>query len=224
MTSLSCRHGAEHTLFGCLNFSWYDAAPQAGARSSRPAAAASAPCCATRGSRPWSSDSGVKADSNHPADRERVDNVGSRCTGRSTTYDHLQCHMRTVGTAHLVEIMNDYDLLPTHNFQVRRHPEASKLYSAPVWRRFNQGIPDGCWYGCTMACSKGMEGYELRTGPYKGQIVTVDGPEYETIAGCGSNLGVFDPALGPRDQLLLRHLRHRHHLLWHRHGLRHGVL
>jgi aldehyde:ferredoxin oxidoreductase len=31
------------------------------------------------------------------------------------------------------------------------------------------------------------------TGPFKGQTVFVDGPEYETIAGCGSNLGMFDP-------------------------------
>jgi aldehyde:ferredoxin oxidoreductase len=31
------------------------------------------------------------------------------------------------------------------------------------------------------------------TGPFKGQKVIVDGPEYETIAGCGSNWGVWDP-------------------------------
>jgi aldehyde:ferredoxin oxidoreductase len=31
------------------------------------------------------------------------------------------------------------------------------------------------------------------TGPHKGKKVFVDGPEYETIAGCGSNLGIFDP-------------------------------
>ncbi|MEJ2640506.1 MAG: aldehyde ferredoxin oxidoreductase C-terminal domain-containing protein, partial [Desulfosarcinaceae bacterium] len=29
--------------------------------------------------------------------------------------------------------------------------------------------------------------------PFAGQPVFVDGPEYETIAGCGSNLGIFDP-------------------------------
>jgi len=40
---------------------------------------------------------------------------------------------------------------------------------------------------------QGIEGVTLRTGPYKGQVVGVDGPEYETIAGCGSNIGVFDP-------------------------------
>ena len=44
-----------------------------------------------------------------------------------------------------------------------------------------------------MACSKGVDGYLVRTGPYAGQIVTVDGPEYETVAGCGSNIGIFNP-------------------------------
>jgi aldehyde:ferredoxin oxidoreductase len=33
----------------------------------------------------------------------------------------------------------------------------------------------------------------LQTGPYRGKCVCVDGPEYETIAGCGSNVGIFDP-------------------------------
>jgi aldehyde:ferredoxin oxidoreductase len=55
------------------------------------------------------------------------------------------------------------------------------------------GLPDGCWYGCTMACAKAADGFELLTGPYAGHKVTVDGPEYETVAGCGSNIGLFDP-------------------------------
>ncbi len=33
----------------------------------------------------------------------------------------------------------------------------------------------------------------MKTGPYKGQKVLVDGPEYETLAACGSNSGIFDP-------------------------------
>ncbi|MHA1926842.1 MAG: aldehyde ferredoxin oxidoreductase C-terminal domain-containing protein, partial [Candidatus Thorarchaeota archaeon] len=32
-----------------------------------------------------------------------------------------------------------------------------------------------------------------KTGPFKGKNVVVDGPEYETIAACGSNIGVFEP-------------------------------
>ncbi|MBP7434181.1 aldehyde ferredoxin oxidoreductase C-terminal domain-containing protein, partial [bacterium] len=41
-------------------------------------------------------------------------------------------------------------------------------------------------------CAKAVDGFELKTGPYKGQKVIVDGPEYETAAGLGSNCGIFD--------------------------------
>jgi aldehyde:ferredoxin oxidoreductase len=63
-----------------------------------------------------------------------------------------------------------------------------------VYRRlFDPGF-DGCWMGCTVACSHGVKDFVPLTGPFKGQKVFVDGPEYETIAGCGSNLGIFDPS------------------------------
>ena len=38
-----------------------------------------------------------------------------------------------------------------------------------------------------------MDNFEPRTGPYKGTEVIVDGPEYETVGGCGSNPAIFDP-------------------------------
>jgi aldehyde:ferredoxin oxidoreductase len=38
-----------------------------------------------------------------------------------------------------------------------------------------------------------VDKFELRTGPYKGSKVCVDGPEYETAAGVGSNLCVWEP-------------------------------
>jgi aldehyde:ferredoxin oxidoreductase len=44
-----------------------------------------------------------------------------------------------------------------------------------------------------MSCSKGIDDFTLKTGPYKGQQVIVDGPEYENAAGLGSNCGIFDP-------------------------------
>jgi aldehyde:ferredoxin oxidoreductase len=107
--------------------------------------------------------------------------------------DDSQAEMRTKGTAHLTNIMNDYDLLPTHNYKFGSHPEANAIHSE-VWKaRFTQGIPDGCWIGCNMACAKGVDNYELRTGPYKNQKVIVDGPEYENAGGLGSNCGIFNP-------------------------------
>ncbi len=62
-----------------------------------------------------------------------------------------------------------------------------------VYRRlFDKGY-DECRMGCTLACSHGVKDFVPTTGPPKGKKVYVDGPEYETIAECGSsNLSIFD--------------------------------
>jgi aldehyde:ferredoxin oxidoreductase len=106
--------------------------------------------------------------------------------------DPKQNEMATIGTTHIVTIMNDHDLLPTHNFRYGSHREAPNLGQAVYRRLFDPGY-DGCWMGCTVACSHGVRDFIPLSGPYRGQKVFVDGPEYETIAGCGSNLGIFDP-------------------------------
>jgi len=193
ISSVSAGSGAEHTLIGCLNFSFYDPrrktvrVKQAGRggigtvfRDKKIKALVVKYL-------------GVKGDSNHPADKARIDKVGIKMHKEIHDNDPVQCRMRNRGTSYLVQIMNDYDLLPVHNFKYGAHPEASRI-NGDVWeKRFTQGLPDGCWYGCTLSCSHAVDGYTVRTGPYKGQVVSVDGPEYETIAGVGSNCGIFDP-------------------------------
>ena len=88
--------------------------------------------------------------------------------------------------------MDTYHLLPTENYRFGCFPKSSKIYSPKFYKLFTKIIPDGCWHGCTMACAKTVDGYTVMTGPYKGQKVTVDGPEYETV-GCGSNMSIWDP-------------------------------
>jgi aldehyde:ferredoxin oxidoreductase len=193
ISSVSAGTGADHALFGCLNFSWYDVRRQR-IRLKQAGRGGIGTVFRDKGLKALViKKGGVNSESNRPADRQRVNQVGIKMHREMHDFDHVQCHMRTVGTAHLVEIMDDYDLLPTHNFKFGCHPDAKNLYSDYYLNAFNQTTADGCWYGCTMACSKGMDGFQLRSGPYQGQIVTVDGPEYETIAGVGSNLGIFDP-------------------------------
>ena len=136
--------------------------------------------------------SGVKGNLNNVVDLEKIAERGKRFNKEIRELDDKQCEMRTKGTAHLVEIMNDYDLLPTHNFKYGSHEHAGNLHSE-IWKsKFTQGLPDGCWIGCTMACAKAVDNFELETGPYKGTKVTVDGPEYETAASLGSCVGVFN--------------------------------
>lgn len=193
LSTVTAGRGAEHALLGCLNFSFYDI------RRRRPRVKQ-----AGRGGigtvfRDKKIKAlvvrftGVKSNSVGPADLARLQQVGLRLHKEIHDYDHLQCRMRVHGTSYLVGIMNDYDLLPVHNFRYGSHPDAHKI-DATVWdQRFTQGLPDGCWYGCTLSCSHAVDGYVLKTGPYKGHTVIVDGPEYETIAGLGSNCGIFDP-------------------------------
>jgi aldehyde:ferredoxin oxidoreductase len=132
-------------------------------------------------------------DPNHPADPRRIRRAGEALTREVVLLDDKQCHMRAIGTAHLVEIMDDYDLLPVHNHKFGRHPDTPKIKSTVFKSWFSQGVDDGCALGCDMACAKGVDGFELRTGPDRGKKVIVDGPEYETAAGVGSNLGIFEP-------------------------------
>jgi aldehyde:ferredoxin oxidoreductase len=135
----------------------------------------------------------MKGDSNHPANLDLIRKAGARINKEISELDAKQNHMRSVGTGHLPPIMNEFDLLPVHNYRYGSHADSGNL-DTEVWRElYTQGLPDGCWYGCTLSCAHGIDHFHLRTGPYKDQMVLVDGPEYETIAGEGSNIGVFDP-------------------------------
>jgi aldehyde:ferredoxin oxidoreductase len=133
------------------------------------------------------------ADSNGPADPERIAQTGADMRREVTRWDPVQNRMRHRGTAYLVQIMDDYDLLPVMNFRYGAHPD-THLINGAVWEQaFTQNLPDGCWYGCTVACAHAVDNYRVQTGPYAGGCVIVDGPEYETVAGVGSNCGIFDP-------------------------------
>lgn len=131
-------------------------------------------------------------DLNNPIDPQMIRDHGMKVNAEMATLDDQQCRMRKVGTANIVDVMNAYDLLPVKNYAYGSHEEVWKIDSHMLQKKyFTQDMPDGCWKGCTMACAKTIDNFELKTGPYKGDKVTVDGPEYETAAG-GSNMGVFD--------------------------------
>jgi aldehyde:ferredoxin oxidoreductase len=184
--------GAEHTNFGCLNFSWYDA----GRKMHRYKQAGRG------GIGTVLRDKKIKAivakysgkitvESNDPAHPELLKQVGTAYVKEIRTLDPKQHEMAVIGTTHLVPIMNDFDLLPVNNFKFGKHPDAEKLGQEVYRKKFHKGY-DGCWMGCPMACAHGVKDFELTTGPYKGEKVFVNGPEYETIAGVGSNCGIFD--------------------------------
>ena len=137
---------------------------------------------------------GVKGNLNNVADMEKIRERGKRFNREMRELDDHQCQMRKKGTANIVNVMHDYDLLPTHNFKYGSHERGNEIHS-DIFRDkyFTQNVFDGCWIGCNMSCAKGVDDFPLKTGPYKGQKVIVDGPEYENAAGLGSNLGIFNP-------------------------------
>jgi aldehyde:ferredoxin oxidoreductase len=132
-------------------------------------------------------------DNNHAANIDLIRKAGQRINKEITDFDASQNDMRHTGTPYLVEIMNRFDLLPVQNFRYGADDEAHRV-SGEVWKaKFDTTAPDGCWYGCTMSCAHSVPHYHLRTGPYQGQAVLVDGPEYETLGAMASNLCVWDP-------------------------------
>jgi len=190
---VSTGSAAEHSLIGMLNFSFYDSkrkkvrlkqAGRGGIGTVFRNKKIKALVCKIPG---------VKGNLNNVVDLEAIMQRGKRFNREIRELDAKQCQMREVGTAHLMEVMNDHDLLPVMNYKYGSHPDSYKIDSS-VWKRnFTQNIPDGCWIGCNMSCSKGIDDFILKTGPYQGQKVIVDGPEYENAAGLGSNCGIFDP-------------------------------
>ncbi|MBW1720663.1 MAG: aldehyde:ferredoxin oxidoreductase [Deltaproteobacteria bacterium] len=184
--------GAKHTLIGCLNFSWYDPKRKR-VRYKQAGRGGLGTVFADKGLKAivarWEE---VSVDVNGPADKETLVRGGKRYSREIRELDPKQNEMASIGTTHLVPIMNDFDLLPTHNFQYGRHPGANNIGKDVYRNIFDPGF-DGCWMGCTVACAHGVKDFVPLTGPFKGTRVFVDGPEYETIAGCGSNIGIFDP-------------------------------
>ena len=132
-------------------------------------------------------------DRNHPADSQMIRDQGMKVNAEMARLDKDQCRMRQVGTGNIIDVMDQYDLLPCHNYKYGSLPEAKQIYR-DVFRDnyWKQGVSDGCWQGCSMSCAKANSHLILGTGPYQGDKVCVEGPEYE-MAGASSNMGCFTP-------------------------------
>ncbi len=184
--------GAEHTLIGCLNVSWYDAARRVHRFKQAGRGGIGTVLRNKKVKAIVIKYSGkITLESNDPFDPELVRQVGTEYNKELRALDPKQNEMSTVGTTHLVPIMNNFDLLPVNNFKFGCHPDAEQLGREVYRKKFSAGF-DGCWFGCSLSCAHIVKDFELKTGPYKGQRVVVTGPEYETIAGVGSNCGIFD--------------------------------
>ncbi len=124
---VSSGSAAGHSLIGMLNFSFYDSkrkkvrmkqAGRGGIGTVFRNKKIKALVCKIPG---------VKGNLNNVVDLEAITERGRRFNREIRELDDKQCQMRQVGTAHLMEIMNDHDLLPVHNFKFGSHPDAYKI-------------------------------------------------------------------------------------------------
>jgi len=128
------------------------------------------------------------------ADWERVRKAGAKLQKVVREVDPQSLRMSRKGSAGLISFMSkdEYRSLPVHNFQTGTDPRAGlicgKYYEEHL---FDHRGMDGCFPGCNLQCTKGGR-VTLTSGPHAGREVWVDGPEYETAAGFGSNLGIWN--------------------------------
>ncbi len=127
------------------------------------------------------------------ADWAKVVDAGRRLHAIVKEIDPNQLQMARKGSAGLITFMSkdDYQSLPVNNFQSGSDPRAPQICGKHYAEKlFEHRGMDGCFPGCNLQCTKG--GWvTLVSGSHKGQKVWVDGPEYETAAGFGSNLGIW---------------------------------
>ncbi|MCL1973882.1 MAG: aldehyde:ferredoxin oxidoreductase [Bacteroidetes bacterium] len=190
---VSSGKAAEHSLIGMLNFTFYDVKRQK-IRLKQAGRGGIGTLMRQKNIRAIVAKiPKVTGDLNHPVDLPAIQERGKRFNAEMRDLDDMQCQMRKVGTAHLMGVLEKYDILPVMNFKYGDHKDCPKIDLEEWKKHFTQGVPDGCWIGCNMSCAKGVDDFELRTGPYKGSKVMVDGPEYENAVSLGSNMAVFNP-------------------------------
>ena len=193
MSVVSAGAAAEHSRIGCLNFSWWDPkrgaarlkqagrggvgtvfrdkklkalvcrGPEAQGRHEPGGRLRSAPSTWASGSRRRSSTSTIS--------RTRCGRSARRTWSRSWTRTTC-CRSTTSSTA-----------------STRTSTRSRRPCGRSGSRR---GSSTAAGTAATWPAAKGADCHVVRTGPYKGHIVTVDGPEYETVAGLGANCGIFD--------------------------------
>jgi aldehyde:ferredoxin oxidoreductase len=129
------------------------------------------------------------------ADWDKAKKAGARLHSVVKEVDPHSLKMSRKGSAGLITFMNkdEYLALPVNNYQAgsdARAPQiCGKFYAEKL---FDHRGMDGCFPGCNLQCTKG--GWvTLVSGNHMGRKVWVDGPEYETAAGFGSNLGIWNP-------------------------------
>jgi aldehyde:ferredoxin oxidoreductase len=194
--------GAANTTYGCINSHYYDAAkPVDGTKGLFRTKQAGRTGLGTVMMRKNVRAIVVLAGYPHgenpygAADWDKVKQAGLKLHKVVKEVDPQSLAMHRKGSAGLISFMNkdEFQSLPVNNYQYGSHPQAGQICGTTYAERlFDHRGMDGCFPGCNLRCTKG--GWvTLSSGKQVGKNVWVDGPEYETAAGFGSNLGMWHP-------------------------------
>jgi aldehyde:ferredoxin oxidoreductase len=193
--------GAAHTTYGCINSHYYDVTKPVDGKKGlfRVKQAGRTGIGSVMHDKKIQS---IVVLADHPhgdnpygaADWEKVKQAGSKLHKVVKEVDPQSLMMYRKGSAGLISFMNkrEYQSLPVRNFQhgsdARADQICGKYYAEHL---FDHRGMDGCFPGCNLQCTKG--GWVVLTsGGHADRKVWVDGPEYETAAGFGSNLGMWN--------------------------------
>jgi len=193
LAAVSAGRGALHARYGVIHSLYYDRrrhrirAKQAGRGGTGTVMRAKGlKSIVVRSSLP-------KANGNNPVDKKGVRAAGRAMKQVIAKADPTQLHLSAWGTTILSEYMDKFHIFPVKNYQYGQSPDSVKLFAHVFLDNyFSHRLPDGCYYGCNLACAKGAENVALTRGPGAGRKVSVDGPEYETV-GAVACMGIFDP-------------------------------
>ncbi|MFC1920458.1 aldehyde ferredoxin oxidoreductase family protein [Chloroflexota bacterium] len=193
LAAVTAGEGALNTRFGIVNSIFYDGKRNR-LRSKQAGRGGTGTVMRAKKLRGIIVRSGLsKADGNNAVDKQKVRQAGSKLREVVAEVDPNQLNLGAWGTTILAEYMNRYHLLPINNYRFGQGDEAPNIFAGIFHEKFlAKGIPDGCYYGCNLACAKSAEDIELTWGLYSGRRINVDGPEYETI-GAVTSMGIFDP-------------------------------
>jgi aldehyde:ferredoxin oxidoreductase len=194
--------GAANTLYGCINSHYYDAVKPVNEtkglfRTKQAGRTGLGTVMMNKNIRAVVVLSGFPRGENPygAADWNKVKQSGSRLHKVVKEVDPQSLRMYRKGSAGLIAFMNkdDYQSLPVNNYQYGSDARAGQICGKNYEEHlFDHRGMDGCFPGCNLRCTKG--GWvTLTSGAHKGRKVWVDGPEYETAAGFGSNLGMWNP-------------------------------
>ena len=118
------------------------------------------------------------------ANLEKLVELSSEGYRKLNTHDMMQ-FWRRQGLMGVIDYANEVGILPTHNFRDTHFEKAEQINGYTLEANFKIGNT-GC-FACPMSCGNINL---VKEGKYAGTVV--EGPEYETAAMLGSNVGIDD--------------------------------